>query len=137
MSFVSQSRSDGAQSRHMTYIANVKEEWRESLPAITHEDGTGRLQTVTEQQNSFIYDLLTHFGQISDHAVLLNTSFNVNGKPILTRLSEALELLHKTKMDAVYYNEMLIFRKGEEEKYTRKIVSENIKPLDATTTTRS
>lgn len=126
---------EGAQSRHMSFIAEVKDEWKEKLPAVTHEDGTGRLQTVTEQQNPFIYELLTKFSQISDHGVLLNTSFNVNGKPILTRLSEALQLLKRTKLDAVYYNEMLIFRKGEEEKYTRKIVSENIKPLDATTTT--
>ncbi len=126
---------EGAQSRHMTFVAKVKSEWREVIPAVTHEDGTGRIQTVTRNQNPFIYDLLTKFSEISNHSVLLNTSFNVNGKPILTRLSEALQLLTNTKMDAVYYNETLIFRKGEEEKYTREIVSENIKPLDDSTST--
>jgi hypothetical protein len=126
---------EDAQSRHMTYIAHVKNEWKDVIPAVTHEDGTGRIQTVTRNQNPFIYDLLSKFSEISDHSVLLNTSFNVNGKPILTRLSEALQLLTNTKMDAVYYNEKLVFRKGENEKYTRDIISENIKPLDSTTTT--
>lgn len=125
---------EGAQSRHMTYVAEVLDEWKEKIPAVTHEDGTGRIQTVTKQQNPFIYELLTKFSEISDHGVLLNTSFNVSGKPILSRLSEALDILRTTELDAVYYNKMLIFRRGDEEKYIRDIISENIKPLDETTT---
>lgn len=125
---------EGVQSRHMTYIANVKEEYRDVIPAVTHEDFTARIQTVTKQQNPFIYELLTEFNEVSDHGVLLNTSFNVNGKPILTRISEAFEILATTQMDAVYYKGRLIFRKGDEEKYKRKVISENIKPLDNSTT---
>ena len=119
----------------MTYVAEVREEYRDVIPAITHEDGTGRLQTVTQQQNPFIYELLTQFNDISEeHGVLLNTSFNVNGKPILTRISEALEILSSTQLDAVYFKGRLVFRKGDEEKYNRDLISENIKPLDDTTT---
>lgn len=125
---------EGVQSRHMTYVAEVKDEWKDTLPAITHEDGTGRIQTVTRQQNPFLYDLITEFEKESDHGVLLNTSFNVNGKPILSRLSDALKILRETELDAVYYNGKLVFRSGEEEKYTRRLISENIKPLDDTTT---
>jgi len=94
---------ENAQSRHMTFIAEVRDEYKEVIPAVTHEDGTARLQTVTRHQNEFLYDLITEFSELSDHAVLLNTSFNVNGKPILSRLSDALEILQKTKLDAVYY----------------------------------
>jgi carbamoyltransferase len=125
---------EGAQSRHMTYVAEVRDEYKAMMPAITHEDGTGRIQTVTEQQNKFIYDLITEFDAIGDHGVLLNTSFNVNGKPILTRISEALEILSKTQMDAVYFKERLIFRKGGEKLYEQHAISENIKPLDNATT---
>jgi carbamoyltransferase len=125
---------EGAQSRHMTYVAEVRDEYKALIPAVTHEDGTGRIQTVTEQQNKFIYDLITEFEAIAEHGVLLNTSFNVNGKPILSRISEALEILSKTQMDAVYYKERLIFRKGGEKLYERHVISENIKPLDNTTT---
>jgi carbamoyltransferase len=126
---------EGVQSRHMTYVATIREEYRDVIPAVTHEDGTGRIQTVTAQQNPFLYELLTEFSHISEeHGVLLNTSFNVNGKPILTRLSEALEILSKTKLDAVYYKNKLVFRRGEEEKFTKNIISENIQPLSDQTT---
>lgn len=125
---------EGVQSRHMTYVATVREEYRDVIPAVTHEDGTGRIQTVTSQQNPFLYNLLTEFSSISNHSVLLNTSFNINGKPILTRLSEALELLGHTKLDAVFFKNKLIFRRGDEEKFTRSIISENIKPLSDETT---
>jgi hypothetical protein len=118
----------------MTFVAEVREEYREMLPAITHEDYTGRLQTVTAQQNPFLYELITKFSEVADHSVLLNTSFNVNGKPILSRLSDALEILQKTQLDAVYYKGRLVFRRGEEELYERQVISENIKPLDDATT---
>ena len=70
------------ESRHMTYAAPVREEFKPIIPAVTHEDGTGRLQTVTRPQNQFLYDLVTEFNDITGVGVLLNTSFNVNGKPI-------------------------------------------------------
>jgi len=125
---------EGMQSRHMTYVADIKEEYRDVIPAVTHEDNTGRIQTVTSHQNPFLYELLTEFSEVSEHSVLLNTSFNINGKPILTRLSEALELLANTKMDAVFYKNKLVFLKGEEEKFTKNIISENIQPLSDETT---
>ena len=125
---------DSAQSRHMTYTAEVRDEYKDVIPAIVHVDGTGRIQTVTKQQNEFLYGLLTEFDKISDHGVLLNTSFNVDKKPILTRLSEALQILKDTEMDAVYYDGKLVFRKGDEKKYNQSIISENIVPLDNSTT---
>jgi len=101
---------EGVESRHMVFVANVREEWRSTLPAITHEDFTARLQTVTKSQNTLIYDLITEFEKITGYGVILNTSFNVDGKPILTRLSDAFKILRDTQLDAVYFEGKLIMR---------------------------
>jgi carbamoyltransferase len=116
----------GENSRHMTFVADVLPDWKAKLPAITHEDGTGRLQTVTRWQNEAVYDLLTEFERCAGHGVLLNTSFNDNGKPILSRFSDALNLLRNTKLDAVYYHErrMIIFKQGDEKRFHKALSGE-------------
>jgi len=82
----------------MNFAVMTRPEYEEQLAAVTHADGTARLQTVTEKQNKFVYDLLTEFD-----GVLLNTSFNVQGKPILNTLEEAFIVLDKTALDGVVY----------------------------------
>jgi carbamoyltransferase len=89
------------ESRWMSFCPTVKEEWREKLVSITHVDGTARVQTVTEEQNPWLYNLLTEFEKKSGIGVLLNTSFNVNGKPILSRYSDAFKVYDKTEMDCL------------------------------------
>jgi carbamoyltransferase len=98
------------ESRWMSFCPKVKPQWREKLASITHVDGTARVQTVTEQQNPFLYKLLTEFKKKSGVGVLLNTSFNVNGKPILTTVRDALEVYNETKMDCLVL-ENYYFRK--------------------------
>lgn len=107
------------ESRHMTFVADVREEWRETLPAITHTDNSARLQTVTRLQNELVYDLITEFEKYTGHGVVLNTSFNVNGKPILTRLSDAFDILDNSELDAIYYKETLIFKSKDARKFKR------------------
>ena len=80
----------------MSFVADVKEEYKDKLPSITHVDGTARLQTVTETSNPLMYEILTKFG-----GVMLNTSFNVQGQPILNRATDALMVLDNTGMDNV------------------------------------
>ena len=87
------------ESRHMLYCPTVKKEWKEKLSSITHIDGTARVQTVTREQNQFLYDLLTAFEDAAGHGVLLNTSFNIAGKPILNTISDAMKVLEGTQMD--------------------------------------
>lgn len=89
------------ESRWMSFCPTVKEEWREKLVSITHIDGTARVQTVTREQNPWLYDLLGEFEKYSGIGVLLNTSFNVNGKPILSRYTDALKVYDNTKMDCL------------------------------------
>ena len=86
-------------SEHMNFSPLVKEEWREPLASITHVDNTARVQTVTKDQNSFLYDLLTELDSKTGIGVLLNTSFNVAGKPILNTLKDAFHIFDTTKMD--------------------------------------
>lgn len=87
------------ESRWMSFCPKVKEEWREKLAAITHIDGTARVQTVTREQNEWLYDLLTKFEEKTGIGVLLNTSFNVDGKPILSTVKDAFTILEKTELD--------------------------------------
>ncbi len=87
------------ESRWMGFCPKVRDEWKEKLTSITHVDGTARVQTVTREQNEWLYDLITEFEKKSGIGVLLNTSFNVNGKPILSTYSDAYNVFKTTKMD--------------------------------------
>ena len=88
----------------MSHAPKVKVD---TLPSITHVDGTARLQTVTEESHSHFYELLTEFGKLSDTNVLLNTSFNIRGYPILSTIEDALYALENTEMDYVVIEDYL------------------------------
>jgi carbamoyltransferase len=84
----------------MIVVFMVKPEWRPKLPAITHEDGTGRVQTVARDENELYYDLITRFKEISGVPVMLNTSFNEN-EPIVHTPEQAIDCFERTKMDGI------------------------------------
>ena len=86
-------------SQWMSFAPVVKEEWRKILPATTHVDNTARVQTVTRAQNWWLYDLLTEMEKQTGVGVLLNTSFNVNGKPILNTVKDVFTILKDTQLD--------------------------------------
>ena len=62
---------------------------------------SARLQTVTREQNPWLYDLLGEFEKAAGHGVLLNTSFNIAGKPILNTISDAMKVLETSEMDFI------------------------------------
>ena len=95
----------------MSYAPRVKDEYIEKLPSITHIDNTARLQTVTENSHSHFYELLTEFGKLSETNVLLNTSFNIRGYPILSTIKDALYALENTEMDYVVVDDYLFKKK--------------------------
>jgi carbamoyltransferase len=99
------------ESRWMGFCPQVKEEWRERLTSITHVDGTARVQTVTKEQNEWLYNLLTEFEKVSGIGVLLNTSFNVNGKPILSTYNDAINVFKNTDMDRLILENYYIINK--------------------------
>ncbi len=106
------------ESRWMSFCPTVREEWREKLAAITHVDGTARVQTVTKDQNEFLYNLLTEFEKLTGVGVLLNTSFNVNGKPILSTYADAFEIYTKTQLDCLLLEDYYI-RKEDYKRYEK------------------
>ena len=89
----------------MSFCPEVREEWRDKLTSITHVDNTARVQTVTREQNPWLYDLITKFEEKSGIGVLLNTSFNVNGKPITSTYKEAIQVYDKTELDCLLLEE--------------------------------
>ena len=84
----------------MVVVYNVRPEWRDRLTAITHEDDTGRVQTVTRENNALYYDLIKTFEGKTGVPVLLNTSFNEN-EPVVHRPEEAIACFARTKMDVL------------------------------------
>jgi carbamoyltransferase len=96
------------ESEHMTFAPLVREEWREVIPAVTHVDNTARVQTITRKQNEFIYDILTEMDRRNGIGVLLNTSFNVDGQPILTTIDDAFKVYWNSQMDFLLINDVLL-----------------------------
>lgn len=90
------------ESRWMNMCPLVKPEYLDKIPGITHVDNTARVQTITAEQNPLMYQLLTKFKEKTGIGVLLNTSFNVDGKPILSTIAEAFEVFHSTQLDRLY-----------------------------------
>jgi len=99
------------ESRWMSFCPEVREEWREKLTSITHIDGTARVQTVTKEENEWLYNLITEFEKVSGIGVLLNTSFNINGKPILSTYKDALHVFKTTQMDKLILEDYYIINK--------------------------
>ena len=97
-------------SPYMLLVAKVKKP--EVIPAITHIDGTGRLQTVSKKSNPLYYNLINEFFNQTGVPVLINTSMNVRGEPIVNTPEDAFSMLLKTDMDAIVMGNYLI-QKGE------------------------
>ena len=94
---------------YMSEVYPVKSEKQKILPAITHVDGTGRLQTVKKQDNERYYDLIFKFYQLTSVPVILNTSFNEN-EPIVRNPQEAINCFLRTNMDILVLEDWIIRR---------------------------
>ena len=91
----------------MLKVYPIKEDKKEIIPVVTHVDGTGRLQTVSRQENPLFWQLLKEFQSLTGVPVLLNTSFNEN-EPIVCNPQEALDCFLRTKMDVLVMGSMVI-----------------------------
>lgn len=98
-------------SPYMSFAFDVKSEYRNILSSITHVDGTARVQTLKRETNTWLYDLLSEVEKINSYPILLNTSFNINGKPIVSTVKEAFYLLDHTQLDGLLINNTLIVKK--------------------------
>jgi carbamoyltransferase len=86
----------------------VRPEWRDKIPAIVHVDGTARVQTVREQTNPMLYRLLKEFEALTGVPVLINTSFNVNGEPIVETPQDAVICFLTTGIDNLVLHDRLV-----------------------------
>ena len=93
-------------SPYMLFVAPVKKP--EIIPAVTHVDGTGRLQTVNRDANPLYYDLINEFYKITGVPVMINTSMNVMGEPIVNTPEQAYSMIHKTDMDCIVMGNNLV-----------------------------
>jgi carbamoyltransferase len=93
----------------MLMVYQVKPERRGEIPAVTHVDGSGRLQTVTRTANPRYYQLIEEFYRLTGVPIVLNTSFNEN-EPIVCTPSDALDCFLKTKMDVLYLGNQRVKR---------------------------
>jgi carbamoyltransferase len=94
----------------MMKVFQIREEKRAEIPAVTHADGSGRLQTVYEKTNPRYYQLIKSFNELTGVPMLLNTSFNEN-EPVVCKPDEALDCFLRTKMDVLILGNWFVERK--------------------------
>jgi carbamoyltransferase len=94
------------ESPFMMYAMDVWPDKQEIIQAITHVDGTCRIQTVTEEQNPHYYKLIQEFEKITGVPILFNTSFNLAGDPLVETIEDALETMLKSEMKYMYVPEL-------------------------------
>lgn len=92
---------DGAYSPFMLFVYDVLEERKNQIPAVRHVDGTARIQTINREQNAPYYDLIKAFQQRTGVPVLVNTSFNTRGEPIVCSPRDAVECFWTSPLDAL------------------------------------
>jgi len=94
-------------SPFMVQAYRIKPQQRERIPAVTHQDGTGRLQTVEKDVNPLYWNLIHRFGELTGVPILINTSFNEN-EPIVNTPRQALDCFLRTNMDALVMGPFLL-----------------------------
>ena len=94
----------------MLGVFPVKKDKRKTIPAITHVDGSGRLQIISERQNSRYYNLIKKFGQKTGVYVLMNTSFNLKGEPIVNSPENAFNTFKKSGLDILALEKYIVLK---------------------------
>ena len=92
----------------MLFAVPVRDEKRSRIPAVTHVDGSARVQTVSADQNPRFHALLTEFHRQTGVPVLLNTSFNVDGEPVVTTPEDAIRCFLGTNIDVLVIGDLVV-----------------------------
>jgi carbamoyltransferase len=106
----------------MLFVANVRPD-RRVIPAVTHVDGSARLQTISHEQNPLYYDLIAEFDRQTGCPVIINTSFNVRGEPIVCTPEDAWRCFMRTEMDCLVMGSFII-EKGKLGSYREEVLEE-------------
>ncbi|MBI2105586.1 carbamoyltransferase [Candidatus Woesearchaeota archaeon] len=109
----------------MLMVYPIKKKWHKKIPAVTHIDGSGRLQIIKKNQNKNYYNLIKEFGKLSGVPILINTSFNIRGEPIVCTPEDAYKCMMGTGIDYLVMDKFLIRREDnlkdawDSEKYAK------------------
>jgi carbamoyltransferase len=95
-------------SPYMMFVFGVREKYRQQLKAVTHVDGTARVQTVSKKENPRYWALIDAFREISGISVILNTSFNNNAEPIVDSVDDAVVCFLTTRLDYLLIGDYLV-----------------------------
>lgn len=96
------------ESPFMLKVFKIKKEFRDKFPAICHVDFTCRIHTVTYNQNPLLYQLLLEMKRLTGFGIVLNTSLNISGEPIVNTPEEALNLVKRTEIDVLILGNYII-----------------------------
>ncbi len=107
-------------AKFMLLVTNVRKSKRNKIPAVTHVDGTGRIQIVKRKDNRRYYDLIKRFKEKTGIGVILNTSFNLKGEPIVNTPENAFNTFMKSGMDLLVLNNFIIYKKDIKEKISNE-----------------
>jgi carbamoyltransferase len=92
----------------MLYVVDVRPDKHSVIPTVTHVDGTGRLQTVNRDASGRYYRLIETFGKATGVPVLLNTSFNLKGEPVVNTPAEAFSTFQRSAMDVLVLGDCVV-----------------------------
>ena len=104
---------------YMLILANVREDKRDKIPAVTHVDGTARIQTIKREDNEFYYNIIHKFFELTKVPIVLNTSFNIRGEPIVCTPQDAVNTFLNSGMDNLIIKEFMV-NKSEQTREKRE-----------------
>ena len=94
----------------MTFTFDVAESWKERIPEVVHEDGTARAQIVTKETNPRYYSLIQELEKYTGNAVILNTSLNRRGEPMVCSPTDALNMFYGSDLEYLVMEDILIIK---------------------------
>jgi carbamoyltransferase len=99
------------ESPFMMHVVKFKPEWRAIFPAVTHVDGTGRMQSVDKDSNPLYYKLISAVKQRTGYGIVLNTSFNEN-EPVVDTPEQAISCFDRTDMDVLVLGNFVLTKRA-------------------------
>ena len=108
-------KAPGAGKRDASNMREWVNEERSDVPAITHVDYSARIQSVSPETNKAYYDIIKAFGELTGHGIIINTSFNVRGEPIVCTPEDAYRCFMRTEMDYLVLGDFLLDKKAQPE----------------------
>ena len=94
----------------MQFVWPIKSNYKARLPGITHIDGSARVQTITKKDNPLFYSLIENFYRVTNVPILLNTSLNIKGQPIVETPEEAIQAFLESDIDSLVINHFLVMK---------------------------